>query len=143
MRLAPPTNSVERRSNGERQPPLSALRPLDAGASTGVPVRLPSHLAKGRLAVPTMTVLVPNQENLDFPAIVEAARVLRRARALGCDRIRIEKCDGVRVTEFPVAVVDRFVREHQLVLQPDQRMDVGAIEPLRRVWRLGGSPAPG
>lgn len=74
--------------------------------------------------MPTMIVLVAGKENLDFPAIVEAARVLPKAKALQCDRIRVEKVNGARVAEFPLAIVEQFLATHRLAGQPSQ--------PLRR-----------
>lgn len=88
--------------------------------------------------MPAMIVLMSGKENADFPPIIEAARVYPKARQLGCDRIRIEKLDGARVTEFPLATVERFIRRSGLTLQPDRvaRRDVD-YEQRRPVWMPG------
>lgn len=83
-----------------------------------------------------MTVLITGKENLDFPSIVEAARVYPKAKALGCDRIRVEKLDGVRVAEFPLGTIETFMRTYRLVPQPDKalRRDRGDYEVRRPVY---------
>ena len=98
--------------------------------------------------MPTMIVLVSGQKNRDFPPIMEAARVLPKAHALGCDRIRIELADGARVAEFPLATVARFIRAHGLQPQPDRRLrrDRGDYEWRRPVypgWTRQGDPDDG
>ncbi len=90
--------------------------------------------------MPMMTVLISGQANRDFPAIVEAARVYPKAKALGCTRIRVEKADGARVAEFALDDVLRFLRTYGLFPQPDRalRRDRGDYEFRRPVfpgWR--------
>jgi hypothetical protein len=84
----------------------------------------------------TMTVLITGKDNLDFPSILEAARVYPKAKALGCDRIRVEKLDGVRVADFPLSTVETFMRTYRLVAQPDKalRHDRGDYEFRRPVY---------
>lgn len=86
----------------------------------------------------TMIVLVSGQANADFPAILEAARVFPAATRLGCDRIRVEKADGARVADYPLATVRAFIRRTALVVQPDRvaRRDFD-YEDRCPVWALG------
>lgn len=83
-----------------------------------------------------MTVLISGDANRDFPAILEAARVLPKALALKCDRIRVEKCDGARVAEFPLSQVERFVHTYGLAGQADRalRRDRGDYELHRPIF---------
>ena len=88
----------------------------------------------------TMTILISGNQNRDFPAILEAARMYPKAVALKCERIRVEKCNGARVAEFSLDQVERFIRTYKLALQPDRvlRRDRGDYE-LRRPLFAGWS----
>lgn len=91
----------------------------------------------------TMTVLVTGKGSADFPAIMEAARCLPKARALKCDRIRVEALDGARVADYTTAAVERYVTEHQLILQPDRialrDRDWEYRRPVFQGWSKGDS----
>jgi hypothetical protein len=90
--------------------------------------------------VNTLTVLITGNANRDFPAIIEAARMYPKAKALKCERIRVEKVNGARVAEFPLAAVEKFVQTYRLIPQPDRalRRDRGDYEirtPVYPGWR--------
>lgn len=90
--------------------------------------------------MPSMIVLLSGQENRDFPAIVEAARVLKVAQRLGCDRIRVEKADGARVADYDLDTVRRFIRTYRLAVQPDRRARQDADYEQRSLVFPGWTP---
>ena len=91
----------------------------------------------------TARIVLNGREAAAFPAIVSAAMWLPKALALKCDRIRVEKLDGARVAEWPVATVERFIRSHRLALQPDRLAkrdrDWEYRRPVFPGWRQGDS----
>ena len=83
-----------------------------------------------------LIVLVTGKENRDFPSIIEAARVLGKAKSMKLDRIRIEKCDGALVSEFTVPQVEAFVRRQGLALQPDTIVGPAIFGMHRPMWAM-------
>lgn len=90
-----------------------------------------------------LIALLPEKYNLDFPAIVVAARVYGTAKRLGVDRIRVERYNGVRVNEFTLPQVEQFFRVQGILVQRDRRAQEGQDYEIRRpIWagrRTGGT----
>lgn len=82
----------------------------------------------------TLRVLVTGTGQ-DAPPMIEATRVYPVARRKGCDRIRIEQANGVRVAEFPIERVAAFFAHFRLTAQPDRVARPGHdYEPYRPVF---------
>ena len=83
-----------------------------------------------------LIVLMTDKDNATFPAIQVAAMYRAKAAALGHDRVRVEKLDGARVAEFPLATIDRFMGQSRLAPQLHRtlRRDRGDYEFRRPVY---------
>lgn len=78
------------------------------------------------------------KDNLGFPPIWAAARVYGTALRMHADRIRVELAGGVRVAEFPLGTVERFIRQYRLALQPDRVAKQGPDYEIHRpMWAVG------
>jgi hypothetical protein len=87
-----------------------------------------------------LIVVMSDRDNLTFPAIQVAAMYGPKAKALGHDTVRIEKAGGVRVAEFTLDTISRFMGSYGLNWQLHRtlRRDRGDYEfrtPVYPGWR--------
>ena len=81
-------------------------------------------------------IAIPKESSLKVPPILLAAMCFKKAHDFKCDRIRVEY-GGVRVAEFPIDTVGRFLTYHRLHMQPDRVAVPGRDWELHRpVWSM-------
>ena len=85
-----------------------------------------------------IVVLRGDRGNVKFSPILTAAMCYRKAVATQCERIRVELPGGVRVSEFSLDTVRRFMQQNELHQQPDAAISRHATGELHRpMWAIG------